>query len=130
MKKGHSIAAAVIGIILIATVIWMILPRDEKPTQADRAGETRNAGGQGDDVRAKASEPAAEGAEPVGAGKFKERPGPEEVAKLRYERKRRELMERIEELKKAGFGDVHPHVKSVAQELKKLEDESGVEAGR
>lgn len=90
----------------------------------------RVAGGKGDNAGGKLSEPAAGEAEPLGAGKFKERPGPEEVAKLRYERKRRELMERIEELKKAGFGDVHPHVKSVAQELKKLEDESGVEAGR
>lgn len=130
MKKRPSIAAAVLGIILIATGIWMILPRDEKPTQADRAGETRNAGGQGDDVRANASESAAEGAEPLGAGKFKERPGPAEVAKLRHERKRRELVARMEELKKGGLGDVHPAVKSVAQELEKLENEEVVEAGR
>lgn len=130
MKKRPSIAAAVLGIILIAAVIWMISPRGEKSGETDRAGETRNAGGQGDDVGGKVSEPAAGNAEPVGAGKFKERPGPEEVAKLRHERKRRELVARMEELKKSGFGDVHPAVKSVAQELEKLGEGDGVEAGR
>jgi hypothetical protein len=108
----------------------MNLRGDEKPTQEDRSGGAQNAGGQGDDAGAKLSEPAAGDEEPASAGKFKERPGPEEVAKLRHERKRRELMERIEELKKAGFGDVHPHVKSVAQELEKLGEGEGVEAGR
>lgn len=130
MKRRPSIATGAIGIILIAALIWMILPRDEKSGEADRAGETRNAGGKGDDAGAKVNEPAAGEEEPVSAGKFKERPRPEELAKLRYERKRRELVEEMEKLKKAGLGDVHPAVRSVAQVLEKLEADQRGEAGR
>lgn len=94
----------------------------------DRAGETKIAGGQGDDAGAKVSEPAAEEAEPLSAGKFKERPGPEEVARLRYERKRRELVERMDELKKR-YLNAHPAVRSIAAELEKLDAERELETG-
>ena len=109
---------------------WKNIPRGRQVGPLDRAGEARNAGGQGNDAGAKARERVSEAAEPLGAGKFKERPGPEEVAKLRHERKRRELVARMEELKKSGLGDVHPAVKSVAQELEKLGEEETSKAGR
>lgn len=86
-------------------------------------GAAPGPGGQADAAGAKASAPGSEDAEPLQDGKFKERPGPEEVARLRYERKRRELVEKMDELKKGGLGDVHPAVRAVAEELEKLEVE-------
>lgn len=103
----------------------MIFPRDKKSGPADRAAGARVPSEQADDAGAKASEAVPAQAEPVRDGKFKERAGPEEAAKLRYDRKRRELVEKMDELKKGGLGDVHPAVRSVADALEKLEAEQG-----
>lgn len=130
MKKSFWSLVVLLAIAYFSLYFWKNIPSGRQVGPLGREEGARVAGGQGGDAGSKASEPVSEEAEPLGAGKFKQRPGPEEVAKLRHERKRRELVARMEELKKSGFGDVHPAVKSVAQELEKLGEEEGLEAGR
>lgn len=107
----------------------MIFQQDVEDGPAERAGRAQVAIDPADDAGAGTPPPGAVEDEPVRDGKFRERPGPQEVAKVRYERKRRELVEKMDELKKAGLGDVHPAVRSVAQALEALEAEQGVKAG-
>ena len=106
-----------------------IFPRDKETRSVDPAGAAQIAGETSDDAGGKAGVPGTEDAEPGLEGKYKERPGPEEVAKSRHERKRRELVEKMEGMKKRGLGDVHPAVRSVAEALKKLAEEQGSDAG-
>lgn len=114
---------------MIFLVIWMGLPKDKQLRPGDAAEgahvpleETGEAGSAPSEAG-----PGEEGQ--VLGGKFKVRPGPEEREKLRYERKRRELVERLAEMK-TRYLDSHPAVRRVAEELEKLDAEQGGEAGR
>ena len=57
---------------------------------------------------------------PAGRTKFRERPGPEEIARNRIERRRAELMEELEKYKSSGLGSSHPAIVKTLDELKKI----------
>lgn len=110
----------------MASGLWLAWPGEQGTGPEDRPGTVPGSPGHKGDTTAPGAPSGSRQEGPVRDGKFKERPGPEEVAKSRYQRQRRELVEKIDELKKGGLGDVHPAVRSVAQALEKLDAEQGV----
>ena len=68
---------------------------------------------------AKGEDPSIED-RPAGRTKFRERPGPEEIARNRIERRRAELMEELEKYKSSGLGSSHPAIVKTLDELKKI----------
>lgn len=126
MKITARTAAVVLGVCILGCVIGVIgftlLSRagDEEANIASGAmqGSRPNA----EDVLGESADDAAKD-ETIGNTKVKERPDAAELASKRLERRREELLETLEEYKRAGLGGSHPQVVKITEALSKIKTE-------